>query len=90
MKNCIYACLVAAALSAPLVQAEEISMSSPTQDLEAISPATTSQRHAASQQQANAGVAEHQAGTQSGDAEGTRSAMGKKMKAMRAAFKPNK
>ena len=89
MKNCIYACLVAATLSATLVQAEEISTSSLTQGLEAISPATTSLHHAASQQHASAGVAEHQAGTQSGDAEGMRSAMCKKMKAMRAAFKPN-
>ena len=88
MKNCIYACLVAATLSATLVQAEEISASPHKQYLEAISSATTSQQHAASQEQASAGVAETQAGTQSRDAEGTRSAMCKKMKAMRAAFKP--
>lgn len=88
MKNCIYACLVAATLSATLVRAEEISTSSLTQDLDAISSATTSQHHAASQGQAGADIAEHQVGTQSGDAEGARSAMCKKMKAMRAAFKP--
>lgn len=88
MKNCIYACLVAATLSATLVQAEEMSASSHKQDLDAITITTASQHQAASQEQASAGVAETQAGTQSGDAEGARSAMCKKMKAMRAAFKP--
>ena len=88
MKNCIYACLVAATVSATLVQAEEISTSSHKQDLDAITLATTSQHPVASKEQAGAGIAEHQVGTQSGDAEGARSAMCKKMKAMRAAFKP--